>query len=522
MIHEDGEIEAKFEQIIDDYRENHSEDFEDIYWGLNKPCQIEIFSMFNPIKFSLLFLSHDEKRNDKQIIIHQTENGSDFIDNLEEKLEAPRWRQVVEDEIVHSTVDQATKTQFEVSTRGDLLINSFQNHLMDNGSNHLFSDQFGTKSAYQLGEEMWCYFIYGDIIECDTEDIFMFSLLGSIGEDDGNGETEQQDQDESEDNVDSDSDSAESNNETESSHNESIPEKRQMGVYGTFFYEPVWVGDIPDPDFRDRILGQMSYDRDTVMKSEFDNSTVRVTQDGLVIADNVSDKNEALEIINTVFGASIFHGYTFQAATQNDLVEVEIEDGEISNILGSPDLPRKISNISQNTQYKVHHSTDYHEERKIIDIAEMESILDYAQTIHSEEKLGERTHLALQAYTHYQNGEYTQAFLLSWISVEQHINSYVYDHLTNSINISNNRANDIINSSNWSASNKIEILEIANGINKNRYDEINEFRKKRNRVVHDMESVSESFAKRILSLTFSLLRNNVDDDRINNKWSLFE
>jgi len=473
--------------------------------------------MFNPIKFSLLFLSHDSKRDDREIIVHQTKNGSDFIDTLKEKLEAPRWRQVVENEIVHSTVDQATKTQFEVSTRGDLLINVFQNHLTDNGSNHLFSDQFGTKSAYQLGDEMWCYFIYGDIIECDSEDIFIFSLLNSISDEDDSDETEQQDQDGSDEDVDSDSDSAGSEDEKES-----MSEKRQMGVYGTFFYEPVWVGDIPDPDFRDRILGQMSYDRDTVMKRDFDDSTVRVTQDGLVIADNVTDKNEALEIINTVFGASIFHGYTFQAATQNDLVEVEIEDREISNILGSPDLPRKISNISQNTQYKVHHSTDYHEEREIIDIAEMESILDYAQTIHSEEKLGKRTHLALQAYTHYQNGEYTQAFLLSWISVEQHINSYVYDHLTNSINISNNRADDIISSSNWSASNKIEILEIANGINKSRYDEINEFRKKRNRVVHDMESVSESFAKRILGLTFSLLRNNVDDDRINNKWSLFE
>ena len=74
--------------------------------------------------------------------------------------------------------------------------------------------------------------------------------------------------------------------------------------------------------------------------------------------------------------------------------------------------------------------------------------------------------------------------------------------MTEDANISNNRAGDIVNSSNWSASNKIEILEIANGISKSRYDKINEFRKKRNRVVHEMESVSESFARRILNLTF--------------------
>lgn len=452
------QITNKFENVIDKYRDNHSEESEEPYWGFGSPCQIEIFSMSRPIEFSLLILTHDDKRDDKNIVVHQAKNGSKFLDVLEDKLEAPRWKQVAEREIKHAHVDQATKTQFDISTRGDLLINSFQNHLVNTGSDLLFSDTFGTRQASRISDKIWCYFIYGDIKECELDELF--PLVFADLEDDEDEMSKGHDEDDSQEDIDSSSDSADLDSPAESKPNESSSEREEVKRYGTFFHEPVWVGDIPDPDFRDRILGQMSYDRDTVMNREFDGYSVQITQDGLVVVNDIDDKKEALDIINTIFGASIFHGYTFQAATQNDLMEVEIENGEISNVVGSPNLPRKISNINHVTKHKAIHNSDYRNERTIIEIEKMETILDYSKKIYAEEKLGERTHIALQAYTHYQNGEYTQAFLLSWISVEQYINTYVYDHLTEDANISNTRAGNIIDSSNWSASNKIEVLEI--------------------------------------------------------------
>ena len=420
MTDKQEQIRHKFEDILTDYRDNHSEENQLPYWGFGKPCQIEIFSMSRPIEFSLLIITHDDKRNDKDIKIHKSKSGSEFLDVLEEKLEAPRWKQVAEREIKHTQVDQATKTQFDISTRGDLLINSFQNHLMNTGSDLLFSDNFGTRQASRISEKIWCYFIYGDITECDVDDLFLFPFSNSAVDQETSSEEEESD---SEEDIDSDEDSTEPEGESGTMASESVPEEDQIETYGTFFYEPVWVGDIPDPDFKDRILGQMSYDRNTVMEGEFDGSSVQISQDGLVVVEDIDGKKEALDIINTIFGASIFHGHTFQAATQNDLMEVEIEDGEISNIFGSPNLARKISNINQSTRHKYNNNSDYADERTIIEIEQMEAILDYSKTIYSEEKLGERTHLALQAYTHYQNGEYTQAFLLSWISVEQYINT---------------------------------------------------------------------------------------------------
>lgn len=74
--------------------------------------------------------------------------------------------------------------------------------------------------------------------------------------------------------------------------------------------------------------------------------------------------------------------------------------------------------------------------------------------------------------------------------------------------MSNTRINDIIDSSNWGASNKIELAEVVGNINKETYSELSGFRKKRNKLVHKMSEVSEKDSADILNTAFDMLYND--------------
>jgi hypothetical protein len=250
-----------------------------------------------------------------------------------------------------------------------------------------------------------------------------------------------------------------------------------------------------------------------MISREFGDYIVSITQDGFVAVDGEIDKKEVLKVLNTIFAASIFKGYQFHAATQNDLVEVEMQDGDIENIWGSPNLPRKIATIDPKSRSR---SSNYYNpsliKREIIDIDDLEDIIENAVDIYSDDGLTERVHFALQAYTHHKNGEYAQAFLLSWISIEQYLNTYTNSLLKEELGVNNRRRDKITDSPNWTSTHKIEILELIDGVSEAEYDDISEFRTKRNKVVHEMETVDEDSSKKIIEFTFSILEDESKPD----------
>jgi hypothetical protein len=205
--------------------------------------------------------------------------------------------------------------------------------------------------------------------------------------------------------------------------------------------------------------------------------------------------------LNCIFGIAVLDDQPWHAVNQSGTVQYSLQDGEATTrgSAGSTSFPRSVFEAS---------SLKTKLEREIISEEKIENYLETSSRIYENQGLRKKIIFVLRAITHHFNEEYSQSYLLSWILLEQHISSML-DRKLEEQGISNNRRDSISDSPHWYASHKIEMLEVSGVIDKDTYTKLNNMRKLRNDVVHEMATVNREDSQEILSMAFELLSDDL-------------
>ena len=139
----------------------------------------------------------------------------------------------------------------------------------------------------------------------------------------------------------------------------------------------------------------------------------------------------------------------------------------------------------------------------------IEYLLRVTEVVFPIPGLRERITLHLQAHTHFSDDEYTASFLLNWNIIEQHIEDLLNQDLRDDYDVNRDRR-ETIQGHNWFISHRIELAEIVDTIDEALYSELDRHRKKRNKVVHDMETVSAERAEDIDHFVSELLCREIN------------
>jgi hypothetical protein len=83
-------------------------------------------------------------------------------------------------------------------------------------------------------------------------------------------------------------------------------------------------------------------------------------------------------------------------------------------------------------------------------------------------------------------------------------------HLRDKYDVNRDRRESIKDGSHWFISHMLEVAEITDAIRDNEYSQLDEFRSKRNKIVHDMETASEEQAENLNELVSTLLQREID------------
>lgn len=446
--------------------------------NFHKPCQVELFWMDSPVDSQLMAITHDENRSDLEININGPYGGSDFIQEVDEVLEEPRWIQL--EEQIHFLVDREGKL---VQRRE--LMTPIVRRFVETVQQSIFREDeeiFGGGRTLSPGD--WCSILHGDIANVDIGAFIdrRFNRAQSrASERELGGETE------------------DSKDTTTSSEKE----ESELTGFGAYIYEPVWIGGEPQQSFEEEVFDRELLTNEVVIEATFQDRVFFIYQDGKLFIEG-EDSEEILPIFNTIFATSMFFGRRWHALQSIDLIDATTDpNGESWSSTGAHTQPRAL------LETPGEHWIISRDEVSVEDIV---NIIEKAEEVFEEEDLRSKVIFALQAFTHFLNGEYSQAFLLNWILIEQHLSHILENHLESELELNHDRRNRITDSPHWFASHKIELVEIIGAIDESTYKQVDSLRSKRNNIVHSMETASAEESQDILNLALTLLSEELPGD----------
>lgn len=443
----------------------------------DSPCQVEVFWISEPLEGQAAIVTHDRDRPDEEIIINGPYQGEEFVDQVATVSEQDRWQQSVPPQIYDTPPGQHP-------SRADILA-SIISTLIDRLEQSIFNDFSSSEIMFLNGSQLWGNSSYHLLIGNVTD-------LDLPGEGTSEGATSESDTSE-----DGETGSEENPN-TESEREEEI---RPAG--GGFIYPAVWVESAPERSFADKVWGSHFRENEIVYRDEILGDEFIAFRDGLLaILDDDGDRT--IDLLNTFFGIGMI-GPHFQ---WRSLQPREFISGRVGPD-GFKSGRAELSTPSGRNQLWAGESGPSDDERGLIQSEVIEYLLKVAEVIYPISDLRERVMLHLQAHTHFSDDEYTASFLLNWNIIEQHIENILDRELRDEYGVNRDRR-ETIQGHNWFISHRIELAEITDTIDDNIYSELDRHRKKRNKVVHDMETVSGERAEDIDHFVSELLCREIN------------
>lgn len=224
--------------------------------------QLELFWLESPFEYQFLVITHDENRENREVIINGPYSGIEFLEKLEEILKKPRWQQPIK-EPLFKRVDSATRTSIEPSTRQDVMITAFQGVERTLGKEFFKQEGIQFRGSTRLDGHNWLHLVRGNIFDLDSisslyENEINPSSSESVDEEPADEEPNEE--------ATADEEPANEESKDEDPSDEEIisPSRKETNGLGTYIYEPVWIGDVPELDFKDRILINPPMEYDTI------------------------------------------------------------------------------------------------------------------------------------------------------------------------------------------------------------------------------------------------------------------
>jgi len=438
---------------------------------LSAPCQVEVVWLSNSnhgLDQQVTFITHFPDLPDMEMKVWGPILPWKVIDSFEEILASPKWnRQCPERDHVREATYADVIEFFLLQT-----LNSFK----DNALNSIMQEvppKLHRVSAQWITHEAFVWSHNGMISELDVEGMVRETIEDAKASARAVPQPER-------------------------------PLRPHIDGWGTYFYPPVWVGELPKETIREKMTGPRKLFRlawEKALDGEYKGNKVVVNRDGFIVI-GVSEKLKALELLNEIMIVALQHGIPVLAIRESELGEATIDPEELE--IGGHGLPIVSLRTRQFVErwaptHPPFHTTD----RKVVATEEFIVILREAEAKTASPSKRISLLCLLEAHTHMHNAEYAQCVLMGWVVAERIIET-VWEMFLKERDISGKREQKLLDSNSWNLDRILEALSIVGKLPDNIYREAMEVKRKRNSIVHGGQQASGQEAKQCMDLVATL------------------
>lgn len=428
-------------------------------------CQIELIQFENP-EYQILLVTHFDDEPDMVIFVHQPIPIQDIINKLENIAKDKKWNKRLSEESAKRYLYKPTKTEMFYRT----LLEKFLSRAYQRISQDLMVKY--EKLPIILGKTMIMERDFGWLIRGDLSTSETSAIIDAIIK------------------------------EAKKKLPEKTPPQRQEPErakgYGTFFYPPIWIGEMPKFTFREKLgIGLFRQHCTKVFKMSYRDNDLVVYRDGQIGISEV-DKEKALRMLNEIMAVSTLKDAPSFAIREIELQDIQIDPNTFEIVGSSGSLVSLRTNLDQDrwgtscvtTPLPLRTNVAEEKMRKIIKLSEKLT----------DRKQSDLLILNLEAYTHYHETEYMQSFVLGWVVIEKYL-SNVWRKFIEEFGVTGKRKKKLLSSHEWSISYIIETLNLCGKFDKDLYQTLIELKKRRDKSVHEGESITQDDAKKCLTMS---------------------
>lgn len=278
--------------------------------------------------------------------------------------------------------------------------------------------------------------------------------------------------------------------------------------HGGFFYPPIWIGrppEVENPPIGISIPTVLPHVKppQKVFDFTFNDKKGFVNSDGFV-GICVEDKREAIRSLNTIFGIALISGVFCYAISEPEMAEMQVEPNSLEiNVVSMSEATLRARLMHWSDPMNVYRKNPEILEEKI------KEFIIKAEIISKDKVLTEDLIFLLEGFTHHQNAEYSQAFIMNWLVIEKCVSS-IWEQLLNEREISGDRRKKLLNTALWSTDYLIEVLNFTEKIDNSYYDKLMQLKNKRNRFVHSRELIDQQSSQDALDIATRIVKENMD------------
>ncbi|MFC1874657.1 hypothetical protein ACFLY3_00660 [Chloroflexota bacterium] len=447
---------------------------------LSSPCQVEVLWISKPswkLDYQVLIFTHFKDLGEQDITIYGPIAPEEALKKMECIIREPKWQREIDQKESFYSVRKGTSSyasMLEIPFAHTL--RSIQGYALRD----LFSEQanklrIGEKSA--LSKDSFYWLVPGNICELDIDEIVQDIIKGA----------------------------------KMTTSVKSQPPKiksRPINGFVTYFYPPIWVGELPQKTLKERLTGARPVSlifSEKALDAEYKNAKVVVNQGGL-IAIGIEDKMKALDALNEIMAAALLSGIQSFAVRESELGKAGIDPQTLA--ITVHDIPL----VSMRTKLEEEHiglSPElFPSERRVLLTDDIKKILKLAEELAPDQSSSTVLLMLLEGYTHLQNTEYTQSFLMTWIVIEKWLDS-LWEGLVQEKSIKGKRRKKLVESTLWTADTILETLNLVGSLSESAYREVTRLKRLRNNILHAGVRVAKTESEACINLASRLLMGKV-------------
>jgi hypothetical protein len=250
-------------------------------------------------------------------------------------------------------------------------------------------------------------------------------------------------------------------------------------AHGGFIFPPVWIGKAPKPTFVER-LSRMPMFPSKAYEGKYKNRMLIADQDGfMAIAE--SERLKAAALLNEIMAVRLLDGKPTYALRELEVIETRIDPVEKRiTSKGVTSLSPRASMMDEWLREPWHIAPRI----EVVSLEAIEELLQRSERVTQSGLMSETLRFLLEAYTHFQNSDYLEAFVLSWLIVEKDVYSRWNRYLRDK-KIQDTRRRKLENPGVWTVDVVIEELNLAGQISSDDYHKLMSMKTVRNNIIHE-------------------------------------
>lgn len=280
------------------------------------------------------------------------------------------------------------------------------------------------------------------------------------------------------------------------------PEDRPiLDGFGTYIYPPIWIGEPPKFSFKQKVAGStpwMGFSEKS-LEVRYKEHPLMLTTNGY-IAIGEKEKTKAIESLNEIMATMLILEIPTYIIRESDVGKccfrerssnVAWPEGGIRYGLYGPDQQVRRQFMKQRT----------------VDEKKLTTMITWAETFTSDNKLKTLLLLFLEAYTHFMNSEYKQALVMGWVILED---IYVKDLWAQVVQKRTGEDKHRVGKlGSWTVDAKLESLNISQTLTDDEYSRLMEIKDARNDVVHEGKEPAKEITEKCVNLTLEVVQNYI-------------